>query len=151
MRLALSVEKTTSSSDRDFIFMSKSLDKELLFSPHHEVFNCGSWLEYEIRRQKVFQELQEKGPAWTGEFRTDVCTKGERAEWFQSDQYPGGINEHWLYHGTSGAGESGITEGDFRLNLAGSNAGTLYGARLSLNKCRGLANSKTDRISQLTV
>lgn len=92
-----------------------------------QVFNCGSWLEYEIRRQKVYQELQEKGPAWTGEFRTDVCTKGERAEWFQSDQYPGGINEHWLYHGTSGAGESGITEGDFRLNLAGSNAGTLYG------------------------
>ena len=38
---------------------------------------------------------------------------------------------HWLYHGTSLEGETGITEGDFRLNLAGSNAGTLYGTRLS--------------------
>ena len=75
--------------------------------------------------------MAEEGAAWTGELRTDSCTKGEAADWFRTDEYPGGVNEHWLYHGTSLEGEAGITEGDFRLNLAGSNAGTLYGAFLS--------------------
>lgn len=78
--------------------------------------------------------MAEEGAAWTGELRTDSCTKGEAADWFRTDEYPGGVNEHWLYHGTSLEGEAGITEGDFRLNLAGSNAGTLYGAFLSFPK-----------------
>ncbi|CAK9091428.1 unnamed protein product [Durusdinium trenchii] len=92
-----------------------------------QVLNCGSWGEYANTRRRVHGELQERGPAWTGTLRTDECTKGEAAEWFKSEEYPSGVNEHWLYHGTSQEGETGITEGDFRLNLAGSNAGTLYG------------------------
>lgn len=92
-----------------------------------QVFNCGSWGEYALRRKQVQAEMAEEGAAWTGELRTDSCTKGEAADWFRTDEYPGGVNEHWLYHGTSLEGEAGITEGDFRLNLAGSNAGTLYG------------------------
>jgi len=91
------------------------------------VLNCGSWLEYATKRKAVSSDLSEKGPAWTGELRTDVCTKGTAEKWFVSEEFPSGVNEHWLYHGTSMAGEEGITEGDFRLNLAGSNAGTLYG------------------------
>lgn len=90
-----------------------------------QVFNCGSWGEYALRRKQVHAEMASAGAAWTGELRTDSCTKGEAAEWFRTDEYP--VNEHWLYHGTSLEGEAGITEGDFRLNLAGSNAGTLYG------------------------
>ena len=86
-----------------------------------------------MRRKQVHAEMASAGAAWTGELRTDSCTKGEAAEWFRTDEYPG-VNEHWLYHGTSLEGEAGITEGDFRLNLAGSNAGTLYGALLSFPK-----------------
>jgi len=37
------------------------------------------------------------------------------------------INEFYLFHGTSPAAARGITDGDFRIDLAGSNAGTLYG------------------------
>jgi len=91
-----------------------------------QVFNCGSWGEYARRRQSVQEDLFNKGAAWLEELKTDPCTKGETPTWHLS----GGksvANEHWLYHGTSLAGEEGITEGDFRLNLAGSNAGTLYG------------------------
>jgi len=38
------------------------------------------------------------------------------------------INETWLWHGTNEAAAEAITSEDFRLNLAGSNAGTLYGS-----------------------
>merc|ERR1712216_461037 len=37
------------------------------------------------------------------------------------------INEFYLFHGTSPAAAAAITEADFRLDLAGTNAGTLYG------------------------
>ena len=96
-----------------------------------QVLNCGSWGEYAMRRKQVHREVGEKGAAWFGDLRTDTCTKGEAASWFRTEEYPNGVNEHWLYHGTSLEGEAGISEGDFRLNLAGSNAGTLYGAFLS--------------------
>eukprot|EP00931_Biecheleriopsis_adriatica_P083316 TRINITY_DN5689_c0_g4_i1.p1 TRINITY_DN5689_c0_g4~~TRINITY_DN5689_c0_g4_i1.p1 ORF type:complete len:949 (+),score=173.73 TRINITY_DN5689_c0_g4_i1:293-2848(+) len=36
-------------------------------------------------------------------------------------------NEHWLFHGTSAAGVQGISDEEFRLNLAGSHRGTMYG------------------------
>ena len=97
-----------------------------------QVLNCGSWGEYATARRAVFQEVKEKGLAWSSELRTDACSKGEAATWHRSEEYPAGVNEHWLYHGTSQDGERGITEGDFRLNLAGSNAGTLYGASPSV-------------------
>ncbi|CAE7525340.1 TCDD-inducible poly [ADP-ribose] polymerase [Symbiodinium microadriaticum] len=91
-----------------------------------QVFNCGSWGEYARRRQSVQEDLFNKGAAWLEELKTDPCTKGEIPRWHLSGE-KSVANEHWLYHGTSLAGEEGITEGDFRLNLAGSNAGTLYG------------------------
>merc|ERR1719183_894060 len=37
------------------------------------------------------------------------------------------INEFYLFHGTSPEAAASITEGEFRLDLAGTNAGTLYG------------------------
>merc|ERR1712039_905514 len=42
------------------------------------------------------------------------------------------INEVWLFHGTSALGAEGITSTDFRLDLAGSGAGTLYGRGIYL-------------------
>eukprot|EP00434_Breviolum_minutum_P026564 symbB.v1.2.023484.t1/scaffold2151.1/size87873/3 len=90
-----------------------------------QVFNCGSWGEYAKQRDVVASEVSEKGLAWHEELKTDVVTDGEAPTWHLRDETS--ANEHWLYHGTSLEGETGITEGDFRLNLAGSNAGTLYG------------------------
>lgn len=87
-----------------------------------QVLNCGSWGEYARQRKVVGQEFNEKGAAWMDELKTDVCTMGETPAWHLVEG-KSAANEHWLYHGTSLAGETGITEGDFRLNLAGSNAG----------------------------
>mmetsp|Transcript_145554 Transcript_145554/g.256627 ORF Transcript_145554/g.256627 Transcript_145554/m.256627 type:complete len:470 (+) Transcript_145554:98-1507(+) len=37
------------------------------------------------------------------------------------------VNENWLFHGTNAKAAQGIAETDFRLDLSGSNVGTLYG------------------------
>jgi len=42
------------------------------------------------------------------------------------------VNEAWLFHGTTKAAARGIAENDFRLDLTGSNAGTLYGKGIYL-------------------
>ena len=74
------------------------------------------------------------------------CAEGEAPSWHLTGAEPG-ANEHWLYHGTSVAGEAGITEGDFRLNLAGSNAGTLYGTELRrATSLLALAESKVSHV-----
>eukprot|EP00930_Biecheleria_cincta_P019087 TRINITY_DN14679_c0_g1_i1.p1 TRINITY_DN14679_c0_g1~~TRINITY_DN14679_c0_g1_i1.p1 ORF type:complete len:808 (+),score=141.99 TRINITY_DN14679_c0_g1_i1:62-2485(+) len=97
-----------------------------------QIFNCGSWAEYVRARKRVSQELLRNGTAWTGAMRTDVHEAGQPPSW----QTPGvEANEHWLFHGTSAAGEEGIAEGDFRLNLAGSNVGTLYGNGAYMAEC----------------
>merc|ERR1719330_1043330 len=41
-------------------------------------------------------------------------------------------NEVWLFHGTTKEAAQGIAENDFRLDLTGSNAGTLYGRGIYL-------------------
>ncbi|CAJ1351214.1 unnamed protein product [Effrenium voratum] len=43
-----------------------------------------------------------------------------------------GTNEHWLFHGTTAEAAKGIAENDFRLDMSGSNAGTLYGKGIYL-------------------
>jgi len=42
------------------------------------------------------------------------------------------VNENWLFHGTTRDAATGIAENDFRLDLSGSNAGTLYGKGIYL-------------------
>merc|ERR1719382_4439 len=42
------------------------------------------------------------------------------------------VNEVWLFHGTTREAAQGIAENDFRLDLTGSNAGTLYGKGIYL-------------------
>jgi len=42
------------------------------------------------------------------------------------------VNEHWLFHGTTAEAAKGIAENDFRLDMSGSNAGTLYGKGIYL-------------------
>jgi len=40
------------------------------------------------------------------------------------------VNEYWMWHGTSTAGVTGITDTDFDIGRAGSARGTLYGRGL---------------------
>eukprot|EP00931_Biecheleriopsis_adriatica_P066287 TRINITY_DN40680_c0_g1_i1.p1 TRINITY_DN40680_c0_g1~~TRINITY_DN40680_c0_g1_i1.p1 ORF type:complete len:971 (-),score=181.44 TRINITY_DN40680_c0_g1_i1:341-3136(-) len=52
--------------------------------------------------------------------------------------------EHWLFHGTTGSAVQGITNTDFRLDLAGSHKGTLYGHGLYCAEC----SSKADEYAE---
>jgi len=54
------------------------------------------------------------------------------------------INEFYLFHGTSPKAAAAITAGDFRIDLAGSNAGTLYGRGIYFAEC----SSKSDEYAQ---
>lgn len=53
-------------------------------------------------------------------------------------------NEHWLFHGTSLASAQDITDGEFRMDLAGSHRGTLYGKAVYLAEC----SSKADEYAE---
>jgi hypothetical protein len=49
-------------------------------------------------------------------------------------------NEHWLFHGSSQAGVEGIAQGDFRLELAGTHRGTMYGNGVYFAECSSKAD-----------
>ena len=45
------------------------------------------------------------------------------------------INEYYLFHGTNPESAMGISEDDFSINLAGANAGSLYGRGVYFAEC----------------
>mmetsp|Transcript_83947 Transcript_83947/g.271263 ORF Transcript_83947/g.271263 Transcript_83947/m.271263 type:complete len:894 (+) Transcript_83947:111-2792(+) len=53
-------------------------------------------------------------------------------------------NEHWLFHGTRVSSAQYITDGEFRMDLAGTHRGTLYGRAVYLAEC----SSKADEYSE---
>eukprot|EP00440_Ansanella_granifera_P056366 gb/GFBE01061087.1/.p1 GENE.gb/GFBE01061087.1/~~gb/GFBE01061087.1/.p1 ORF type:complete len:593 (+),score=113.73 gb/GFBE01061087.1/:1-1779(+) len=54
------------------------------------------------------------------------------------------VNEAYLWHGTSPAGALGIVENGFKLDLAGSSAGTMYGPGAYFAEC----SSKSDEYAR---
>jgi len=53
-------------------------------------------------------------------------------------------NEHWLFHGTTAEAVECIAHRDFRLDLAGSHRGTLYGRGVYLAECSSKADEYSD-------
>lgn len=107
-----------------------------------QVFNCGSWHEYWNRSQQVAREMSEKGAAWEGELKTEAPSKflsPPGIAWASNVDIDGSC-QRWLFHGTSASGAIGITSSDFKISLAGSAAGTLYGRGIYLAEC----SSKSD-------
>jgi len=112
------------------------------------VTNDDAWGNYVARREAIRQEI-EADPSEFSRYEVDTCAAssgdvalddaGESAELiagilaedFASPLLPG-VNEVFLYHGTSAAAAEAIKTHDFRINLAGSNAGTLYGRGIYL-------------------
>jgi len=52
--------------------------------------------------------------------------------------------EQWLFHGTTAAAVQGISDSEFRLDLAGSRRGTMYGKGVYLAEC----SSKADEYAE---
>jgi hypothetical protein len=57
-------------------------------------------------------------------------------------------NEQFLFHGTNDAAAKCITQGDFRVNLAGSNVGTLYGRGVYLAESVSKSDEYTEENEQ---
>lgn len=107
--------------------------------PHRLVYvgarlvqNEPNWVEYVQRRTEILQAIQANKlapgniyPPRTMESRAVRSLPPLLSE----------VQEAWLWHGTSAEGAEGITTGDFRINLAGSGAGTLYGRGIYLAEC----------------
>lgn len=54
-------------------------------------------------------------------------------------------NERWLFHGSTFTAVQGIADSEFRIDLAGSHRGTMYGKGVYLAEC----SSKADEYSEL--
>eukprot|EP00929_Paragymnodinium_shiwhaense_P069149 TRINITY_DN34884_c0_g1_i1.p1 TRINITY_DN34884_c0_g1~~TRINITY_DN34884_c0_g1_i1.p1 ORF type:complete len:1156 (-),score=274.93 TRINITY_DN34884_c0_g1_i1:218-3685(-) len=55
-----------------------------------------------------------------------------------------GVNEQWLFHGTTKKSVEGITDAEFRIDLAGTHRGTMYGGGIYLAEC----SSKADEYAE---
>lgn len=102
----------------------------------YRVLNDQVWREYLRHREKLrlsrwncpsLAEQVLDGPA-THAF----CESLRRMGRSQLPQLDAQVAECWLFHGTSFDAAAGIAENDFRLDLTGSNAGTLYGKGIYL-------------------
>jgi len=114
-----------------------------------KVMNVHVWQEYVLCREKVARSSRKRSLPWPNDVPKPIT-----GAWAESDEVKTvhglvdplrtDVNEFWLLHGTSPTAAEGITSDDFRLNLAGSNAGTLYGRGIYLAE----ACSKSDEYAK---
>ena len=90
--------------------------------------NLQNWAEYAEAKKALEAELGDDGPTSSGGFDWSDCKfDGALPESDPRFQLDAATNERFLFHGTSAEAADFITQGDFRIDKAGSNAGTLYG------------------------
>jgi len=89
--------------------------------------NGDLWVDYMARQETIRQEIA--GDKGYDIVRHEVDTsKAGLEELLPADmRLDPAVNEVFLFHGTSHIAADKITTTNFRINLAGSNAGTLYG------------------------
>merc|ERR1712046_218171 len=82
--------------------------------------NVQNWIEYSRKRWQIKEELAaQKGlPRGIENLKTAGVLPDESTYSLELDAH-----EEFLFHGTNDEAAIGITRGDFRVNLAGSNAG----------------------------
>lgn len=136
-----------------------SLPKRLLVKEVVVVQNSENLFRYIRRRERIRKELasvtQTLSLGLLG--NPQVCKTFEmlpdgrqfHTVWQEVDELTSNvidpdINEFYLFHGTTAESAAAITEGDFRLDLAGTNAGTLYGRGVYFAECA----SKSDEYAK---
>eukprot|EP00933_Yihiella_yeosuensis_P081667 TRINITY_DN9532_c2_g1_i1.p1 TRINITY_DN9532_c2_g1~~TRINITY_DN9532_c2_g1_i1.p1 ORF type:complete len:480 (-),score=85.87 TRINITY_DN9532_c2_g1_i1:163-1494(-) len=93
----------------------------------YRVMNDQIWREYANHREEIRRSLRgQRCPVPDGVLTTKQLERkpGALSVLPPLDQE---VNESWLFHGTTAEAAAGIAENDFRLDLTGTNAGTLYG------------------------
>jgi hypothetical protein len=113
----------------------------LLITRGHRCQNVQNWIEYSRRRWQIKEELNAKKdlPIRIDNLKTASVLPEQDQYRLDSDAH-----EEFLFHGTNDTAAAGITNGDFLVNLAGSNAGTLYGRGVYLAE----SVSKSDEYTQ---
>eukprot|EP00931_Biecheleriopsis_adriatica_P084307 TRINITY_DN5808_c0_g1_i2.p1 TRINITY_DN5808_c0_g1~~TRINITY_DN5808_c0_g1_i2.p1 ORF type:complete len:843 (+),score=203.10 TRINITY_DN5808_c0_g1_i2:55-2583(+) len=116
------------------------------------VKNLPNFVTYAQRREDIRKQCQESPPKMLlGDLGNDrvcktfavlPCGQQFHSVWREANDLPAdpidpSINEFYLFHGTKPEAAAAITEGNFRLDLAGSNAGTLYGRGLYFSESTG--------------
>jgi len=96
----------------------------------HRVMNDQVWREYVRKREEIRQQLG--GARATTPDGVHTMNFLARLPSSSLPRLDGQVNESWLFHGTTAQSAQGIAENDFRLDLSGSNAGTLYGRGIYL-------------------
>ncbi|CAD7969823.1 unnamed protein product [Amoebophrya sp. A25] len=108
-----------------------------------QVQQPSNYLNYVCRRDEIFGKITNKSNASASSLKGSirgyntldaqgVKTFRARQQWADAlglDEEPiaPGLNEFYLWHGTRPEAAHAITNADFRVDLAGSHAGTLYG------------------------
>jgi len=101
----------------------------------HRVMNDQVWREYACRREDVRARLagaRPQVPDGGTHTMKYLATKPGGIDAAALPELDPKVNEAWLFHGTTREAAEGIAENDFRLDLTGSNAGTLYGKGIYL-------------------
>lgn len=96
-----------------------------------QVQNSAAWIKYSKARSWM------KSGADSDLLQPGIltATHGDHYVSTALGQLDDSSNEHWLFHGSSSAGVEGIAHRDFKLELAGTHRGTLYGKGVYLAEC----------------
>lgn len=92
--------------------------------------NSKLWRKYTVRKAELQQEVRElmNNPAEREDFKVFDDVKTTQVwESFNAECLDKSINEWYLFHGTSGSAALNICRSDFKMRLAGTATGTLYG------------------------
>jgi len=96
----------------------------------HRNENSRLWRKYTVRKAELLQEREvlDKNATDIENYKQyeDVKTT-EAFEKLEADELEDRINEWYLFHGTSASAAMNICSSDFKMRLAGSATGTLYG------------------------
>jgi hypothetical protein len=118
-----------------------SVPKRLEVRDVEHVQNGKNYIDYMRRREAIRKIVNAKGTMKISDLNDSGCCKtfaklknGQQFHsiWQDTEGMPEcpidpSINEFYLFHGTKPEAAKAIATSDFRVDLAGSNAGTLYG------------------------
>lgn len=106
------------------------------------IHNVKAWIEYRSARDAMATENErpDKPPGC----ELDPPVRTSTVDDHDLDEVAGmreeRANEQWLFHGAPSSAVQGITDENWRLDLAGTNAGVLYGNGIYLAECASKAD-----------
>ena len=122
-----------------------------------EIQQPANYLNYICRRDAIFDNLQNSKSSRFKCYATDdnsgVKTFKAQPTWaaalgITQEPIDPLKNEYFLWHGTKPEAAEAITNSDFRVDLAGSHAGTLYGRGVYFAECCSKSDEYTEQDSR---